>query len=794
MEDLDLNLSAASNSLNAFAGKNSRNRMSAIFLDAVAAYMSGEHDVALRLTEPLERETAASGIETLEALRLKFFVQLARGETDDSERIAAKIGKLADERGDPRWRGTALALSSAANLEKGHAPYGIDLARRAKSLLVDTGSATELARACYQLGYGLLLRGDLVAARVELESAVAIARTVEDHFTEALANRRLGFCLVQLCDYAGARSAYSRALDVFESQEIEWRAAQIRYGLAVLEIVQGDLAAARQHVEISRTSYERGAELPLNRWRLMAGWLATWEGNSASALELIRKARSAFYAANAQRDLALCDEFEGDAHGLLGKDEESIKFYESAIGNGRRVSPTADVVVESTRKLGETLSRLERFPEAVLMARRANQLARIYTEPLEKAAILRLRGVIKILRGRSRVGIALLEASWKIFFRIGAAIEAQVAARIIGRVLQDQGLSERSEQWLKWGGEGDLPTLRLIWRQRDTTQAKAPKRSAKRDLISRAATQGIITQDSRILKTFEIVSRAAPLQMPVLVFGETGTGKELFAGLAHDLSGRKGGLLAINCAALPPDILDAELFGHTKGAYTGAYRDRPGLIEAASDGTLFLDEIGEMTLGVQGRLLRAIEAHEVRRLGENHPRKVNTRFVGATHRDLESMVREGSFRADLFFRLRGAVVKLPPLRERPDDILLLAGHFLRGTEVWLGRKVELSEAARATLLAHPWPGNVRELKNVIECSAAMCESGSVIAPDDLGLEKIRVAGSLEEHLEDEERRHLIATLESVDWNRSKAARVLRLKRTTLLGKLKRLGIEVPRKK
>ena len=253
-------------------------------------------------------------------------------------------------------------------------------------------------------------------------------------------------------------------------------------------------------------------------------------------------------------------------------------------------------------------------------------------------------------------------------------------------------------------------------------------------------------------------------------------------------------MLAINCAALPPDILDAELFGHTKGAYTGAYRDRPGLIEAATDGTLFLDEIGEMTLGVQGRLLRAIEAHEVRRLGENHPRRVNTRFVGATHRDLESMVRDGGFRADLFFRLRGAVVTLPPLRERPGDVLLLADHFLAGARTMLGREVELSAAARERLRTHPWPGNVRELKNVIECSAALCESGSVITPDDLGLERIRVAGSLEEHLEDEERRHLTATLESVDWNRSKAARMLRLKRTTLLGKLKRLGIEVPRKK
>jgi transcriptional regulator with PAS, ATPase and Fis domain len=279
-----------------------------------------------------------------------------------------------------------------------------------------------------------------------------------------------------------------------------------------------------------------------------------------------------------------------------------------------------------------------------------------------------------------------------------------------------------------------------------------------------------------------------------LVLGETGTGKELFATLAHDKSGRKGTLLAINCAALPADILDAELFGHAKGAYTGADRDRPGLIEAASGGTLFLDEIGEMSLAVQGRLLRAIEAKEIRRLGENHPRKVTTRFVGATHRDLSQMVKDGKFRADLFFRLRGIVVTLPPLRERPDDILLLADHFLGREGSRIGREFQLTKDAREKMCSHPWPGNVRELKSVIERAAAMCESGDLIAADDLGIDWIQGSGSLAEHLENEERRSLLAILESVDWNRSEAARQLKIRRTTLLGKLIRLGIEKPRKK
>src|SRR5262249_48652166 len=277
-----------------------------------------------------------------------------------------------------------------------------------------------------------------------------------------------------------------------------------------------------------------------------------------------------------------------------------------------------------------------------------------------------------------------------------------------------------------------------------------PRNPAKEEKQAEAKEAGIISQDTRTLTEFRTTIRAASLELPILILGETGTGKELFATLAHSKSGRKGPLLAINCAALPPDILDAELFGHAKGAYTGAHQDRPGLIEAASKGTLFLDEIGEMTLAVQGRLLRAIEAKEIRRIGENHARKVGTRFVGATHRDLDQMVKDGAFRADLFFRLRGIIVSLPPLRERPEDILLLADHFLLQSAARMGRPLQLTREAREKLRTHPWPGNVRELRSVIERAAAMSEENMPITPDDLGVDWVPPAQSLEEHLEVEE--------------------------------------------
>jgi transcriptional regulator with PAS, ATPase and Fis domain len=389
-------------------------------------------------------------------------------------------------------------------------------------------------------------------------------------------------------------------------------------------------------------------------------------------------------------------------------------------------------------------------------------------------------------------GIDFLASSWKSFVRIGALLEAIATAEMLEHYCDDHGAEAEAVSWLR-----GIDRKRLVLfasHLPGPVKSKAKSEGLKAQLRELAGSNGIVSQDSRVFKNLGIVLRGAALDLPILILGETGSGKELFATLAHEKSGRKGTLLAINCAALPADILDAELFGHAKGAYTGADRDRSGLIEAASGGTLFLDEIGEMSLAVQGRLLRAIEAREIRRLGENHARKVTTRFVGATHRDLNQMVKDGKFRADLFFRLRGIVVSLPPLRERPDDILLLADHFLAREASRIGREFQLTKDAREKMRSHLWPGNVRELKSVIERAAAMCESGNVITADDLGIDWIQGSGSLAEHMESEERRSLLAILESVDWNRSEAARQLKIKRTTLLGKLTRLGIEKPRKK
>ncbi|HKA24614.1 MAG TPA: sigma 54-interacting transcriptional regulator, partial [Candidatus Eisenbacteria bacterium] len=619
--------------------------------------------------------------------------------------------------------------------------------------------------------------GNLADAKISLETSAALARLTGDRLTEGLALTRLGFCLVCQTELGQAAVAYERALERFSEINSDWRRDRVLFGLAVLRLKQGELREASHIIaQLESRWFASDTGWRSARIKLLRGWCSVLEGSNNRAIQDLDLASSVFRDLGAQRDLALCCEFRGDARWARGERDAALAEYASAEALGRMVSESSDVVVEATRKSGEVLVMSGQVREALAKARTAHRLTRRNIDELEIVATSRLRGMIKVKRGRIGLGLSMLSEAWERFVRLGAMGEASKTA-----------------DWLATCQHA-ISRLSLVASRRKLSSQEPRPVSRSGAKQAEATAHGIVSQDGRILKSVHVTLRAASLDLPILILGETGTGKELFATLAHEKSGRKGALLAINCAALPADILDAELFGHAKGAYTGAYRDRPGLIEAASDGTLFLDEIGEMSLAVQGRLLRALEAKEIRRLGENHPRKVGTRFVGATHRDLHRMVKEGSFRADLFFRLRGVVVHLPPLRERPDDIPLLTDHFLSQMAARMGREFELTSEARERLNAHPWPGNVRELRSVIERAAAMCEPGAAITPDDLGIEWTQGSGSLEEHLEEEERRRLIATLESVEWNKTKAAHLLNLRRTTLVGKLTRLGIEKPRKK
>jgi DNA-binding NtrC family response regulator len=290
-------------------------------------------------------------------------------------------------------------------------------------------------------------------------------------------------------------------------------------------------------------------------------------------------------------------------------------------------------------------------------------------------------------------------------------------------------------------------------------------------------------------EVLRLIDRVAPTDSSVLVLGESGTGKELVARAIHDRSPRgPQAFVPIHCGALPREVLESELFGHEKGAFTGAAATKPGLIELADGGTLFLDEIGEMEPESQVKLLRALESNSFFRVGGTRRRTVDMRLVAATNRDLAEAIKAGQFRQDLLYRINTITITLPPLRERPEDIRRLVEHFLEQNAGY-GRK-RLSDAALECLERHDWPGNVRELQHAVQ-RALILAQGDEIEPADLP-DEVRggraAAPSPGGSMEDMERQHIISTLRSVGGHRAKAATVLGIDPKTLYRKIQAYGI------
>lgn len=307
---------------------------------------------------------------------------------------------------------------------------------------------------------------------------------------------------------------------------------------------------------------------------------------------------------------------------------------------------------------------------------------------------------------------------------------------------------------------------------------------------------GIVTADAAMIALLRSLQQAAKTDLPVLIIGETGTGKELLARAVYRQSARSSGaFLVMNCAAIPATLIESELFGYLQGAFTGAARDRMGLLAAAHRGTLFLDEIGELPLELQPRLLRALQSGEFTRLGSVRNETADVRFVAASNRDLEREMEEGRFRSDLYYRLSSITLKVPPLRERPHDIQLLTEHFLQGYASRFGRETpRLDEAIFAAFAAYSWPGNVRELEGEIARLVAMSPSGGVIGvesinkrfrPNKVGEERTPPLPLMS--LAELEQKLITSVLKNTGGNRTRAAEILGISREGLRMKMQRFA-------
>ncbi len=306
--------------------------------------------------------------------------------------------------------------------------------------------------------------------------------------------------------------------------------------------------------------------------------------------------------------------------------------------------------------------------------------------------------------------------------------------------------------------------------------------------------ENIITQSEALKKLLHKVEQVASTDATVLILGESGTGKELFTRAIHNISDRgERPLVKVNCSALPANLIESELFGHEKGAFTGATTRKIGRFELADGGTIFLDEIGDLPLELQPKILRVLQEGEFERIGNPKTIKVDVRIIAATNRDLKTEIRKGNFREDLFYRLNVFPITIPPLRERKEDIPLLVNHFVNEYSAKIGRKIEtVSQTIINTLQIYHWPGNVRELENIIERALITGEGKKLTLSDWLPKQEININSDEFLTIHENERQHIIKALEKTDWRISGengAAKILGIKRTTLEARMKKLNIQ-----
>ena len=344
-------------------------------------------------------------------------------------------------------------------------------------------------------------------------------------------------------------------------------------------------------------------------------------------------------------------------------------------------------------------------------------------------------------------------------------------------------------------GDDNRKIIPIVSRAMDAVVTEQKQQGKKKEVRANSFTfDNIVGKSSALSDVVSQARKVAATDVSVLINGETGTGKEVFAQAIHSASGRRGeAFLALNCSAFSRELLESELFGYKAGAFTGAVKDKKGLLEEANHGTLFLDEIGEMALELQSKLLRVLETGEFVKVGDTKTTHVDVRILSATNRNLKEEIANGRFREDLYFRLSVFRILLPPLRQRRDDILLLAQHFVGLYARQIGRTApSLSTEAKNIFLAYPWPGNVREMMNAIEHALIVCEDE--ITRHDLPIDMLTgdtsTAADDSFDLKSVERNHIIKVLHHTHGNKTETARLLKIGLTTLYRKIEEYGINI----
>jgi DNA-binding NtrC family response regulator len=551
----------------------------------------------------------------------------------------------------------------------------------------------------------------------------------------------------------------------------------------------------------------------------MQALVAIQRGDIALAREILGEGTQKDHLNAESRRALLTSEFIGDTYLEEGDAQPALDRYNAVWPLALALVPGGDIVAELRRRRAEAYFLMNRYEDAYAEATGALDHCRELGDRYEEAATYKtLASASAALRRPVEArqwfeqGFAYYDDietpyEWgKLWLAYGDWLKSPLAAEYADRKGAIEAYKAACDHFERMGALGMLsraetkltelvsPETALVVEPEPTSNLRRPQRRPRgaAELDRRSAwakeTFGFITRNKVVLDLLDDVAKLSRSGYPILVLGESGTGKDLVARGIHKISGRSGSFMPINCSALPRDVIESELFGHVAGAFTGATRDKVGLFEACHLGTVFLDEIAEMSLDLQTRLLRFLESGEFRRVGSTKNVGVDTLVVAATNRNRTSLESGDGFRSDLYYRLAHAVVVLPPLRRRGEDVSLLIDHFLSEACDRQGKQITLSAAARNQLIAHSWPGNVRQLRSAINRLVALGSHEHPLGPESVQLDEAQAPANLSEELVQAERRRIVEALAAANGVRTEAAKVLGMSRTTLIGKMQRYGI------
>lgn len=669
------------------------------------------------------------------------------------------------------------------------------------------------------LGHVHRRRGELDAARYHYEAAVELAQRIGHVRHAAISNLNLGVSAKDAGAHGEAADRFREALALFEHIGDQGHAAMTKANLGIAALARNDLTtatttlqeASTQLLRLGDTSAARLALVMLAQASVRSGDLAGAE----SALGLVGPpdtARLREEVAVVRQEMARGGDSGNDDDMPQDREQQpSRELFRTFLAVNRKLAQTVDLDQAMAALLDAAVTLTGGRSGYLLVLRsdgirrefesgQAASHAHAYSRSLANQSVQEQR----TLTGLDVLANEELQAMQSVRnLRVRSAICAPFhsAAGTKGAIyIEHPGRAGVFSDYDKEALEvlADQAAIAVDRMLREETMRTELSNSVRDLAVAKRATRRTPTRllgDSKSMVVLRSeIDKLANLELSVLIQGETGTGKELVARALHERGQRKSGpFIAENCSALPAELMERELFGHVEGAFTGADRDRPGLLELANGGTLFLDEVGDMPAALQVKLLRALQERTIRRVGGEHTIDLDIRMVAATHRNLREMIAAEQFREDLFFRLAAVELRVPPLRERNGDVEQLAHHFVATNAKETASSLRLSASAIAELTSYPWPGNVRELEHVIARAALLCEGEEIVQ---LQLPTDRGAATPEQNaapdvvltLKEAERRTIAAAMNHHGGDKTKAAKILGISRTALYDKLKRHGL------